>query len=136
MNSQLQIEIFEGIAKIACWIFFFQENCSNFLMAFIIPDLDLLNQTLCLKDKKSIGQNDIFTRCILFLTSFLFYIDVIGLITASMLVSFHLINWERKFIMTHVMVILIINITYWRTIPSFLSMMILSFWQRILEFEQ
>jgi hypothetical protein len=61
MNSQLQIEIFEGIAKIARGVFFFQENCSNFLMAFIMPNLDLLNQTLCLKDKKSITQNDIFT---------------------------------------------------------------------------
>jgi hypothetical protein len=61
MNGQLQIEIFEPIAKITRWILLFQENCPNFLMILIIPYLDLSHHRLGLKNKKSISQNDIFT---------------------------------------------------------------------------
>lgn len=50
-----------------------------------------------------------------------------------MFVSFHLINRERKFIVTHLIVILIINITYWRPVPKFSRKMRLSLRQRELE---
>lgn len=61
MNAQLQIEIFELIAKITGGIFFFQENCSNFPTILIIPYLNLSHHTLGLEDEKSIIKDDILT---------------------------------------------------------------------------